>query len=131
MKLSAAKMYFALMVFGLTIFVGYLLSGGDLVPGSKPTVVINFGMYPEDFEGCQVLIDGHPAGELARFGNNFRTAFEVEDGDHLIEIAHPEYACEPASITAGRGLGSVTLVPDFESRLTADAKDEVYIALRL
>lgn len=131
MKLSAAKMYFAFMVLGLTIFVGYLLAGGDLVPGSKSTVVINFSMWPDELEGCQVLIDGQTAGELKRFGNNFSTAFEVKDGDHLIEIAHPDYACEPISITAGSGFGSVMLVPDFETRYTADQDDEVYIALRL
>ncbi len=131
MHLSYAKMVFAFMVLGITIFAGYLLAGGELVPGRTAGVVIQFGMDPDALEGCTVLVDGKPAGELERLGNNFRTAFSMEPGDHIIEVVHPNYACEPIRVTTGGALGAVHLVVDFQSRLLPGGEEEVYLTMNL
>jgi len=129
MKLSYSKMAFAFMVFGLAIAVGYFLAGGELVPGSNPGIVIQFSMEPAILEGCTVLVDGTPAGELKRLGNNFRTAFAMAPGDHVIEVIHPDYYCEPAHVTTGGGLGPVYLMVDFQSKSLPGGEQEVYLTM--
>jgi hypothetical protein len=47
---------------GLVVMIGYLATGGSF--GSRNTILIEFGMYPEDFAGMQVEIDGEIAGTL-------------------------------------------------------------------
>ena len=131
MHLSYSKMVFAFMVLGITVFAGYLLAGGERVPGQHAGVVIQFGMEPDVLEGCTVLVDGEPAGTLKRLGNNFRTAFAMESGEHIIEVLHPDYDCEPIEVTTGGALGAVHLIVDFESRRLAGGEEEVYLTMNL
>ena len=60
-------------------------------------------------EGLEVLIDGEPAGQLQETGTVARTAFPIEEGEHTIVVAHPEWECQPARFTLGRGERSIVL----------------------
>lgn len=75
---------------GLTLGI-FLLAGGKIIPGSDPMIVIQWGMYPEIFEGLGVEIDGQPAGELTMMGAAYRTVFPVARGVHTLRIVHPKF----------------------------------------
>ena len=76
-------------------------------------MMIEFGMYPEEFIGCDVEIDGKVVGKLEMFGPATRTAFGVKDGKHTIRVIHPEFICDAETITSGAGGSSVMLILDF------------------
>ena len=67
---------------------------------TRPKVVIEWGAYPEEFEGKTVEIDGKPAGELKKFGEATRTAFLVDKGNHLVRVVHPGFDCPPVKVAA-------------------------------
>ena len=76
-------------------------------------MMIEFGMYPEEFIGCDVEIDGKVVGKLEMFGQATRTAFGVKDGKPTIRVIHPELICDAETITSGAGGSSVMLILDF------------------
>jgi len=84
-------------------------------------------MYPDEFIGSEVEIDGEVAGELKMFGNATRTAFQVKDGKHTVKIRHPEYASEEWKIDSGVGGRNVMIILDFQNRYV-DGESEVLIA---
>jgi hypothetical protein len=100
-----------LMISGILVVGIYLLAGGSFA-GPKNVILIEFGMYPDEFEGLEVYIDGQPAGELRRFGNAFKTGFEVDDGEHTVSVAHPDYECRPTRVFTGVGGQKVHLILD-------------------
>ena len=129
MYLNAFRIRLSLMIAGGLVVGIYFLAGGSLRPGSKSVILIEYGMYPREFDGLEVLIDGEPAGRLQRFGSAFKTGFQVEDGDHIIELVHPEYRCEPARVTSGMGGRTVLLIPDFQQVSTASGESETVLIL--
>ena len=100
----------ALALAGILVLVGYLAAGGSL--GSRSTITIEFGMYPEEFEGLDVEIDGTVVGKLKKFGQATRTAFAVKDGRHTVRILHPEYQSITENVTTGTGGRQVMLILD-------------------
>jgi len=131
MYLNAMRIRLGLMVAGALLFGFYLLNGGSFVLGSKSVILIEFGMYPDEFEGLEVLIDGESAGTLRRFGNAFKTGFEVEDGDHVVEVKHPEIPCRPVKVTSGYGGHRVMLIMDLEVAMAAGGRSEPTIVLTM
>ena len=91
MVLNAFKIRMGLMGVGAIVVVMYLLAGGRLGPGNRGIVQIEFGLYPEKFEGMQVAVDGRPAGVLKSHGATTRSAFAIEKGRHEITLVSPEF----------------------------------------
>ena len=118
----------ALMGSGIIVLAFYLIAGGPIA--SKSVIRLEFGMYPEEFEGLEVTIDGESVGHLQRFGAAFRTGFQVEDGQHIVEVISPDLPCEPLRVTSGRGGRHVLLVMDVASFATPEGKVESRIVLR-
>jgi hypothetical protein len=111
MFLNVFKVRAVLAIAGLIVFGGYLAAGGSF--GSKASIVIEFGMYPEEFIGREVEIDGEVVGSLAVIGNATRNAFEVKPGKHAVRVLHPDVACDPMFVDTGSGVHGVILVLDF------------------
>ena len=61
-------------------------------------VSIEFGMYPEEFEGETVYIDGEAVGTLESIGQATRMAFPCELGEHEVKISHPQLRMKPATV---------------------------------
>ncbi len=111
MFLNVFKIRAIMVIAGIVVMIGYFAMGGSF--GATNSVMIEFGMYPEEFEGCDVEIDGKVAGKLQMFGQATRTAFAVKDGRHSIRVIHPEFASDSRTITSGAGGSSVMLILDF------------------
>ena len=125
MQLNAFRIRLALIGAGALVILIHFILVGSLAPGRNAVIMVEFGMWPDEFEGCQVQIDGEPVGVLKRFGGAFRTGFEVEDGEHLVEIVHPDYRCQPKRVTSGAGGHTVMLIPDFISTSGPDGEETV------
>lgn len=80
MVLNAIRIRAALMIAGALALIMFFAFGGHL--GPQPVLQIEFGMYPEVFQGMTVEIDGQPAGILKPFGAAHRTGFIVKEGRH-------------------------------------------------
>jgi hypothetical protein len=124
MRLDAMRIRAALMLMGVVSLVVYLIAGGPLKP--KSVVTVEFGMYPDVFQGLTVEIDGEPAGTLQPFGAATRTGFEVKEGKHSIRVVHPRYSSVPRQVTATPGQ-PVLLIMDMQS--TMDAQGRMGMAL--
>jgi hypothetical protein len=74
------------------------LLGASACGGPQQWISIEFGLYPEEFEGLPVLIDGEQVGTLDVTGRATRIAFPVEMGEHEVRIEHPELPCRPAVV---------------------------------
>jgi len=125
MFLNVMKVRAVLAVAGLVVLVGYLAMGGSF--GGKSSIVIEFGMYPEEFTGCEVEIDGKVVGKLQKFGQATRNAFKVKDGKHTVRIVHPEIASAEITVDTGVGARQAMVILDFQNRYV-NGKDEVLIA---
>ena len=100
MFLNSWRIRLGLAAAGVIVLVMYLFAtGGSLVPGSKPGILIEFGSYPQQFEGLQVEIDGQVVGELKRYGQATRTGFEVSKGEHTVRVISPNFDCTPTKVT--------------------------------
>jgi hypothetical protein len=111
MKLNVFHVRAAMAIAGVMLMVAYLASGGSF--GSKSTVLIEFGMYPREFQGCEVEIDGKVVGRLTMFGQASRTAFSVKDGKHVLRVLSPEWESQAFEFEAGAGARDVHLILDF------------------
>ena len=111
MFMNVFKVRAAMAIAGVVMLIGFLAMGGSF--GDKNSIMIEFGMYPEEFEGCDVEIDGEVVGKLQMFGQATRTAFAVNDGKHTIRVIHPDLKCDAMSITSGAGGSDVMLILDF------------------
>jgi|GEM_PF-1457600 len=111
MFLNMMRVRVGLAVTGILLVGMYFLGGG--FGSGKSVIQIEFGMWPTELEGVQVSIDDEVVGTLKRFGNSFRTGFEVDDGKHTVKLLHPEIPCKPARVTSGAGGRTVLLIADF------------------
>ena len=93
MKLNSARIRLSLMGAGLLTLCLYLLAGGRLGPGDLGVIAIEYGTWPEAFEGLQVAIDGEAAGVLKPFGASTRTGFAVKEGRHLVRVNSDRFSC--------------------------------------
>jgi len=112
MQLNLARLRLGAAVAGLLLVGIYLMGGGSLTPGSKSAIQIEFGMYPEVFEGCDVVIDSQVVGTLRRVGGAFRNGFPVKDGDHTVELRSTRFGSRPSRVTTGAGASHVLLIAD-------------------
>jgi len=128
MFLNIFKVRLALAVAGLVVLGGYLAAGGGF--GSKSTISIEYGMYPREFAGLQVEIDGKVVGTLKGFGNATRTAFAVKDGRHTVRVLHPDLECLPRTVTSGAGGRNVMLILDYRDRAAPDGSLQTVLAFQ-
>jgi hypothetical protein len=131
MYLNAFRIRLSLIGAGVLVMLVYLIAGGSLNPHSKAVILIDYTMYADDFDGREVLIDGEIAGTLRRFGGAFKTGFEVETGDHSVQIIHPAYRCPAKRVTTGPGGWTVHLIPDFASTRGPDGESETIIVFQM
>jgi hypothetical protein len=125
MYLNAFRIRLALMGAGILTLLVYVAMGGRLGPSNDGVVQVEFGTYPEAFEGLQVAIDGQPAGELRRLGAATRTGFQVEEGSHELRLITSRFVSRPrqVNVSAGHTLLLVLEIGDSGSGL---GKPEVY-----
>ena len=96
LAMNALHMRFAAIAGGILLLGFFILSGGSL--GSPEVIQIDFGMYPEVFEGAEVEIDGKVVGTLERTGQATRAGFKVEEGKHVVRVLH-EHESAPVAVT--------------------------------
>jgi hypothetical protein len=109
----------ALMVAGVLVTALYFAFGGKL--GPQPVVQIEFGMYPEVFNGLTVEIDGKPAGKLQMMGAANRTGFIVKEGTHTIRVLHPMYASVERSVDVRANGRPMLLILDLQANAIASS----------
>jgi hypothetical protein len=80
------------------------------------TISIDFSMYPEEFEGLEVEIDGEVVGRLEPVGQYRRNGFTVMKGTHTVRVLHPEYDCPPVEVNADNAALDVILMMDIGER---------------
>lgn len=118
------------IVAGILLFGLYLVMGGPIGRRHQSVIQIEFGLYPDEFAGSQVEIDGQVAGELKRFGNAWRTGFEVREGRHAVRIRHPRFESKPRMVEAGVGAGMTLLVLDLQDAAAPDGSMRTEIVLQ-
>jgi hypothetical protein len=114
MFLNAFRFRLALMGVGFVTLLFYLMMGGRIGPTGEGVIQVEYGAYPEAFEGLQVAIDGKAAGELKRFGAATRTGFQVREGRHEVRVVSSRFTTRPRLVNVDGGR-TVLLVLDFES----------------
>jgi hypothetical protein len=97
---------------------------------TRPKIVIEWGIAPEELEGLEVEIDGKIAGKLARFGEATRTAFAVDKGEHRIRIVHPTRTCETVKVDAALATQRVMLIADFRESVSTQGAMTTVLTLR-
>ena len=122
--LNAFRIRIALMAIGAIATIFYLLAGGRLGHGNRGTLQIEFGLYPEKFEGMQLTVDGKPAGVLESHGAATRSAFSIVEGRHEIALVSSEFGCLPriVDIESGR---TMMLVVDVGSASYLGARPQI------
>ena len=126
MVLNAIRIRAAFMVAGVLIMILYFAFGGRL--GPQPVVQIEFGMYPEVFQGMTVEIDGQPAGTLKPLGAANRTGFIVKEGHHTVRVVHPLYASIVREVDVKANGHPVLLILDLRATANARGRSETAIA---
>ena len=96
MFLNSLHLRFGLLAAGAVLLAIFLLAGGSL--GSPEIIQLDFSMYPEVFEGCDVEIDGRVVGRLERYGQAMRSGFEVNEGQHVVRVLHDEFGSQPIEV---------------------------------
>lgn len=109
----------SLLVVGSILAVAWWMIAG----GNQSIVMIEFGMYPELFQGAEVVIDGEVAGRLTPLGAATRTGFKVDEGDHEVSLRHPKYPSAPTTVTSGFGGRHVMLIADVHTRIAEGTRD--------
>jgi hypothetical protein len=66
-------------------------------------IQIDFGMYPEVFEGAEVEIDGKVVGTLERTGQATRAGFKVKEGKHVVRVLHAELGSQEMQVEVRPG----------------------------
>jgi hypothetical protein len=94
----------------------------------RSVILIEFGKYPQEFEGLEVVIDDEVVGTLQRMGARTQTGFYVEEGDHEVWLKHPELPSAPTQVTSGFGGQRVMLMADFQQRYES-GEDQTYVVL--
>jgi hypothetical protein len=119
MRTHGMRLRFYMFVTGFLLVGVVLLAGIPFLHDDESVVVVDFEAGVRLLEGLEVLIDGEPAGQLRQTGAVARTGFPVEEGEHTIVVAHPEWECEPARFTLEAGGHSIVLF--LALRRTTDA----------
>ena len=101
MFLNALHMRFALVGGGAVLVAVFWMFGGSL--GSPEVIQLDFGMYPELFEGCDVEIDGKIVGKLEAVGRTSRSGFEVREGKHVVRVLHEEVGSREIEVEVRKG----------------------------
>ena len=101
MAMNALHMRFAAIAGGILLLGFFILSGGSL--GSPEVIQIDFGMYPEVFEGAEVEIDGKVVGTLERTAQATRTGFKVKEGKHVVRVLHAELGSQEMRVEVWKG----------------------------
>ena len=126
-RLDSFRIRLSLMGIGAVAVCVYLLAGGRIGPGNLGTIQIEYGTYPEAFEGLQVAIDGEVAGALKPFGAATRTVFAVREGRHLVRVKSTQYGCRGRIVNVESG-HTMVLVLDVGTTSNAGVvKPEIYI----
>lgn len=128
MYLNAIRIRAALMVGGVLTMVMFFAFGGRF--GPQPVVQIEFGAYPEVFQGMAVEIDGKPAGILRPLGALNRTGFIVKQGHHTIRIVHPLYVSAERTVDVEANGRPVLLILDLQPALNGRGKTQTAIAFQ-
>ena len=89
---------------------------------NKPKISIEFGAYPDQFEGLEVEIDGKVVGKLERHAAITRSAFPVTKGEHLVRIRSDKYACAPRKVKIERNLEKQMLILNISESSGIDGK---------
>ena len=129
MPLSALRIPLRLAAGLVLMGIMALMTNGTFLGGDRSVIQIEFGMYPEEFEGLEVVIDDRSAGKLQYFGRATRTGFEVEHGRHKVEVVHPEFESVPATVAAGPQNSTVLLLLDYGSINMPDGSYETAVVL--
>ena len=83
--------------------------------GPRYVIQVQFGMDPEFLTGAEVVIDGTVAGTLGRIGSRTVNGFEVEEGEHTVEVRREGCEADPVRITSGFGGTTVMLIAEPDS----------------
>jgi hypothetical protein len=126
MYLNAIRIRAALMIAGVLTMMMYFALGGRL--GPQPVVQIEFGAYPEVFQGMTVEIDGKPVGILRPFGAANRTGFVVKQGRHTVRVVHPLYTSVERSVDVEANGRPVVLILDLQPALNGRGHTQTAIA---
>jgi hypothetical protein len=96
MQLNALHMRFGAIAGGIIVLAMFFAFGGSF--GGDRVIQLDFSLYPEVFEGCQVEIDGKVVGTLEPVGQATRNGFKVRKGSHKVRVVHPELASRTAEV---------------------------------
>lgn len=108
----------------LLVILWWVMTGGPVT-----IIQIDFGMYPEEFVGATVVIDGEERGVLQRRGARTVNGFEVPEGDHTVEVRLPDAKSDVETVTTEFGGATVRLMIDFDTRLR-DGEEQTVIVFR-
>lgn len=127
-RLDSFRIRLSLMAIGAVVLGMYLLAGGRIGPGNLGTIQIEYGTYPEAFEGLQVAIDGEVAGVLKPFrAATTRTVFAVREGRHLVRVKSNDYGCRGRIVNVESG-HTMVLVLDVGTTSNAGVvQPEIYL----
>ena len=124
MDLNATRIRAMLVIVGVLSILMFVVFGGRFAP--QPVVQIEYGAYPDVFQGMAVEIDGKPSGILQPSGDGHRTGFTVTEGRHTIRVVHPLYVSLERSVDVPAGK-PVRLVLDLQP--TVDARGQMKTAI--
>lgn len=105
---NAIRKRAAVVVAAVLVLAVCLGAGSRLT--ARPAVQIEFGAYPEVFQGMTVEIDGKSAGTLRATGSAHRTGFEVTEGRHTVRVVHPLYTSITRSVDVRAGRPEVLIL---------------------
>ena len=128
MFVNAIRIRAALMIAGALTAVLFFALGGRL--GPQAVVQIEFGTYPEVFQGMTVEIDGKPAGTLKPFGAAHRSVFPVQPGRHTIRVVHPLYVSIERRVDVRAGGSPVLLILDLQAGINDHGQSQTAIAFQ-
>lgn len=131
MSLKSMKIRLGTMAAGFVLLVLVLLVGVPTLNSDRTLVLIDFGIYPDAFDGLDVYIDGKPIGKLQRIGGIAKTGFQVKEGDHVITIAHDKWKCVPERFTAGSEGRTIVYMLGIRTRVNLEGNSEVRIVLSM
>lgn len=129
MYLNAFRIRLSLMGAGLLVIGIFLLMGGSLGLDRQTAIIIHFGIEPDEFAGCEVLIDNILVGTLQPVGRTYQNGFKVPAGEHVVELIHPEFRCLPTRVTTVKGASGAHLRVDFGSESLSTGRLETVIYL--
>lgn len=126
LRIDAMRTRLALMAAGALVFLMYMAAGRHLGGGHTGSILIEYGAYPREFEGCEVEIDGGVAGRLKGFGAMTRAGFQVKEGRHRVRVLRPGYASIARTVEVASG-HPVLLVLDLQESLSAQGQQPAAI----